>query len=256
MPAGISRTRSGWRSIRAATSSQLAPDRSWSERSSGGAAELGAHHAPHRGGAAPHRHGAIGARQVERREHLAHVRRDRGELLPCGRVGAQVDVGEQAGADPERLAPGDPRRRACPSPPRWTSRPRPPPPARPSTPPGSVAAAPTNASRASSSPLSTRICTPAASATAASSSARFGASRTTAVPTRSTADTPRSRASPAWAATTRAASSILSGGITPSARSAFPSRVNALSLVISRNEPARSSATRRRVVLLPTSMQA
>ena len=65
---------------------------------------------------------------------------------------------------------------------------------RPSTGPWSVPLTPANASLASSSPLSTRMGTPAASATAASSSAWLGASRTTAVPTTSIARTPRSRA--------------------------------------------------------------
>ena len=67
MPAGISRTRSGWRSIRAATSSQLAPDRSWSERSR--AARLSSVPTMRRTEVAlpPTATARIGARQVERR---------------------------------------------------------------------------------------------------------------------------------------------------------------------------------------------
>ena len=115
---------------------------------------------------------------------------------------------------------------------------------------------PTNARRASSSGGSTRIGTPDASTIASSSSARFGASRTTAVPTTSSADTPSSRAIFTCAATTSAASAILWCGMRPSARTPFPSRVNTRWLATSRRDPARSSATRRRVVLLPTSIQA
>ena len=76
-----------------------------------------------------------------------------------------------------------------------------------------------------------------------------------AVATATSSVAPSSRAARAWRSTTSTVSSIFAGGITPSLRDALPSRVNARSVISSRSDPVSASATSRRVVLLPMSMQ-
>src|ERR671914_923663 len=125
----------------------------------------------------------------------------------------------------------------------------------PSTGASSVRVAPTKQSRASSSPDSTSMRVPACS-TAASSSWRFGALRMAAVATVTTCSAPTSRATFSCSATTSAVSAILAAGIAPPASTLFPIRVKARCVTSSRSWPLPVSATSRRVVLLPMSMQA
>src|SRR5215207_172958 len=68
--------------------------------------ELGAHQPAQRGGGAPDRDGALGRRRREPLEGSLHMPAQLLELVHRGRVRAQIGVGEEAGADPERLRPG------------------------------------------------------------------------------------------------------------------------------------------------------
>jgi hypothetical protein len=124
--------------------------------------------------------------------------------------------------------------------------------------PASVPVAPENASRASSSPVMTSTATPARACTASQSSCWFGAPRTAAVATTRSARAPASRASATWAATTSATAAIRTGSMLPSGARPAPRRVKARSAVTSRSTalPVPGSATSRRVVFDPMSMQA
>ena len=116
--------------------------------------------------------------------------------------------------------------------------------------------APTNESRASSSPDSTLSSIPPASCTALTSWSRLGAVRIAAVATATMFFAPTSFATAACVRTTSAVSAIFSSGISPPFPRLFPIRVNARCATSSRSRPSPASATSRRVVLLPMSMQA
>ena len=68
--------------------------------------QLRAHEPAQRGGGAADRHGAGGGWRLEALERPLHVAAHLLELVHRGRVGAQVRVGQKAGADPKRLRPG------------------------------------------------------------------------------------------------------------------------------------------------------
>ena len=126
----------------------------------------------------------------------------------------------------------------------------------PSAEPSSVRVAPTKARRASSSPVSTLSGMPPASSTAPTRSSRLDALRIAAVATATISSAPTSRAHAACARTTSAVSAIFSAGIEPPSRRLRPMRVNARWVTSSRSPSSPASATSRRVVLLPISMQA
>ena len=92
---------------------------------------------------------------------------------------------------------------------------------------------------------------PAASSTAVRSSWPFTASRTAAVPSSAIRSTPISAASEASAAATWAVSVTFSGATWPP----VPMRVKMRRAATARTRPSITSATSRRVVLLPMSMQ-
>ena len=115
--------------------------------------------------------------------------------------------------------------------------------------------APRKASRASSSSESTRTDSPDSSSTASSNSRRFFADRTAAVATTRVSLAPSSPASRPCVDTTSAISAIFSEGMRPFDM-ALPMLVKARWVISSRSRSSLGSATRRRVVLLPMSMQA
>ena len=119
----------------------------------------------------------------------------------------------------------------------------------------SALVAPTNASRASSSSLSTSTATPARSAIARVKSSWLAASRIAAVATARIVSVPSSRARRTCVATTSATSRIFFGGILSSAWRPLPIRVNARWRSSSRRRPSAGSATSSRVVFEPMSMQ-
>ena len=258
MPAGSSRTRSGSSSNRSATSAIGVGDRTRTPRSSVSWASSAPDQAAQGGGGAAHRHRSVRRRRVAGpRTRRATCLRSVSSSATDGRVAAQVAVGQEAGADAERLRPVHAPRPGAPT----AISVEPPPTSTTAMVPGRRLGQRAGGADEREPRLLLAASAPAAAGPGGlldrGHAARRGWRRcgSAAVATRaSSLGAHLARASAPASPTTSAVSSTFSGGIARPCRGSADAGEGALGHELAQRPPP-ASATSSRVVLLPMSMQ-